>query len=372
MSRRVRFLMVGGFLGAGKTTAIAWLAKRLVDRGLRVGLVTNDQGHDLVDTRALRSRGFRVGEVAGACFCCRFDGLLGVLDDLGREHAPDVVITEPVGSCTDLVATVIEPLRRQHGDAYAVGPLAVLLKPEHARRLLRGGADAAHWAGFAYLFLKQIEEADVVALNKIDKLSEAERRELIGLVEEQFPGKTVLAISALRGDGLAELGEHLLGPAPEHREPIDVDYDAYAAAEAALGWLNGRFELDVPAGGLPLDALLVDLVTRLRTAFEAAGAEAAHLKVLGASPAGVAICNLVATGAAAELSRPSGALVRSAELVVNARIAAPPETLRSIVGETIAGVAAARGIRVEARDVRCFRPARPVPTHRLGPGDPDP
>lgn len=40
----------GGFLGAGKTTAVGKLAGRLTEKGLRVGLITNDQGRNLVDT----------------------------------------------------------------------------------------------------------------------------------------------------------------------------------------------------------------------------------------------------------------------------------------------------------------------------------
>ena len=46
-----------------------------------------------------------VGEVAGACFCCSFDELVATADRW--DDAPDVLLAEPVGSCTDLVATVI-------------------------------------------------------------------------------------------------------------------------------------------------------------------------------------------------------------------------------------------------------------------------
>ena len=73
----VRFVMVGGFLGAGKTTAIARLARHYRAQGRRIGVVTNDQAHDLVDTNALRAQGLSVEEVPGACFCCRFDDLVG-------------------------------------------------------------------------------------------------------------------------------------------------------------------------------------------------------------------------------------------------------------------------------------------------------
>src|SRR5262245_64383867 len=113
--QRMRFVMIGGFLGAGKTTTMARLARFYMDRGERVGLVTNDQAQDLVDTTSLRAQGFAVQEVPGACFCCKFDELVSRAGQLQQSERPDVILAEPVGSCTDLVATVVQPLK----DLYA-------------------------------------------------------------------------------------------------------------------------------------------------------------------------------------------------------------------------------------------------------------
>src|SRR5215510_4654964 len=113
---RVRFILVGGFLGAGKTTAVTRLAREYQSRGQRVGIVTNDQAQNLVDTNALRAQGFSVEEVPGACFCCRFDELVGKVGALQAAERPDVILAEPVGSCTDLVATVIQPMKDLYGE----------------------------------------------------------------------------------------------------------------------------------------------------------------------------------------------------------------------------------------------------------------
>src|SRR4051812_22665242 len=106
----VRLILVGGFLGAGKTTLLAQAASKLAAQGKRVGLITNDQAADLVDTEMLRRKGFNVGEVAGGCFCCRFEDLVNASDTLIASQKPDVLIGEPVGSCTDLAATVVQPI----------------------------------------------------------------------------------------------------------------------------------------------------------------------------------------------------------------------------------------------------------------------
>src|SRR5271157_2955744 len=102
MTTRARFIMIGGFLGAGKTTAITRLAKSLSGQGLRVGLITNDQGRNLVDTAMLRAEGFATEEIPGGCFCCRFNSLVEAAGKLACQTRPEVFIAEPVGSGTGL------------------------------------------------------------------------------------------------------------------------------------------------------------------------------------------------------------------------------------------------------------------------------
>ena len=60
-----RLILVGGFLDAGKTTLLSQAASLLTERNLRVVLITNDQGHDLVDTDLLSRHDIPVEEVAG-------------------------------------------------------------------------------------------------------------------------------------------------------------------------------------------------------------------------------------------------------------------------------------------------------------------
>ena len=132
-----RFVMIGGFLGAGKTTTIAKLARQYMAKGLTVGIVTNDQTTDLVDTNSLRAQGFEVGEVAGSCFCCNFNALTSTVEKLGKDERPDVIIAEPVGSCTDLVATVVRPLVQIYEQPLDVAPYGVIIKPSHGAKILR-------------------------------------------------------------------------------------------------------------------------------------------------------------------------------------------------------------------------------------------
>ena len=104
---QTRLILCGGFLGAGKTTLIWDVAQRLMAQGKRVGLVTNDQAPELVDSRLLKQSGLQVAEVAGSCFCCNFNGFVDAIHSLRHDVQADVILAEPVGSCADLTATIV-------------------------------------------------------------------------------------------------------------------------------------------------------------------------------------------------------------------------------------------------------------------------
>src|SRR5262245_2399136 len=207
--KKLRFIMIGGFLGAGKTTTISRLARRYLDQGRRVALVTNDQAQDLVDTTSLRAQGFAVEEVAGACFCCRFDDLVSKVGRLQEGERPDVILAEPVGSCTDLVATVVQPLRDLYKERFEVAPYPVLFKPSHGLRILKNEKGQGFSPKAAYIFRKQLEEADAIAINRIDEISPAVLNELAALLARDYPGVPILRLSAKTGQGFEALTELL-------------------------------------------------------------------------------------------------------------------------------------------------------------------
>jgi G3E family GTPase len=364
MTDSIRFVMLGGFLGAGKTTSIARLAQAYQQAGLRVGIVTNDQAADLVDTHLLRSSGFDVGEVAGACFCCNFGELTEVVERLGHEQQPDVVLAEPVGSCTDLVATVIQPLIRLFDRRFDVAPYGVILKPSHGARILRNEPNTGFSPKAAYIFRKQLEEADFIILNRIDQLSAEEVVELEALLQRDYPTIPVLKTSARSGEGFDALLKFLDQRGEFGRRVLDLDYDIYAAGEAELGWLNSRFIMtaDHP---FSLDDLLAGLVEHLRHSLSENSAEAAHLKAIGLSGGAHGVANLISSRVPAELSLASECQTRNAELVVNARVAIDPAQLTELVDAAVAASCARFSATVSDRRTQSFRPGRPVPTHRF-------
>ncbi|MGV3483092.1 MAG: GTP-binding protein [Planctomycetaceae bacterium] len=359
----IRFIMVGGFLGAGKTTTISRLARAYQKRGLKVGIVTNDQASDLVDTQMLRAEGFEVGEVAGACFCCHFDALADVAGSLGQDGAPDVILAEPVGSCTDLVATVIQPMMQLFGQRFDVAPFGVILKPSHGKKIL-GGKQRGFSPQAQYIFKKQLEEADFIVINRCDELLPEELDELTAMVAAETAGVPVLRTSAKTGEGFDVLLELLEQRGGFGRRVLEIDYDVYAAGEAELGWLNMSLTVNADRP-FSLDGLLVDIVGSLQASLSQSGAETAHLKAIGLTQAASAVANLISSDTPVVLSMPSHCMTQTANVVVNARVAMAPEALQPLVEAAVDEASLRSAARASIHQTQSFRPGRPVPTHRM-------
>ncbi|HUG54159.1 MAG TPA: GTP-binding protein [Vicinamibacteria bacterium] len=364
---RARYVMIGGFLGAGKTTAVLRLAERLAARGLRVGLITNDQSTGLVDTVLLGAHGFEVEEITGGCFCCRFGSLLEASERLSQETRPDVFIAEPVGSCTDLTATVSYPLRRIYGEEFTVAPLSVMVDPLRALRVLGLEPGRAFSSKVLYVYGKQIEEAEVLVVNKVDLISPERLEQLRAGLAARNPRAEILAVSAREGSGLESWFERIEGREAATTPPPELDYDVYAEGEARLGWLNAtlRVEADTPFDG---NAFLRGLAGRIQSRLAAAAIEVAHFKaVLSPDEDGgdLAVLNLARSDGSPEMSHTLGEPLSEGELVLNLRAEGDPERLQDAVERALASGSEPPSVRWRVAHLERFRPPRPVPVHRM-------
>jgi hypothetical protein len=338
-------ILVGGFLGAGKTTLLIAAAKELGRRGLRSAVVMNDQSEGLVDTEYAALSGLRSGEVTGGCFCCRFSDLVSVLDKL-RAHGPNVIFAEPVGSCTDISATTLHPL--QEYGLYRVAPFTVLVDPERAKALMRPDADA----NLAFLFRKQIEEADLICFSKSDLSKE---------IPEIGEHRT-RQISAKSGQGVAAwLDEILSGQVAAGKVILDIDYAQYAQAEGALAWLNLRATI-LPFVPHSPAQLLGPLLEDLDAGLSEAGIAIVHLKATVRGHSGfvkAALCgNRVEPQVEGMLDASPASLL---ELFLNLRCVGNAEAAKQIVERCV------ERMNAEIRDLRvqAFHPPAPNPERRV-------
>jgi Ni2+-binding GTPase involved in maturation of urease and hydrogenase len=365
-NRKARYIMIGGFLGAGKTTAVAALAQKLTARGLRVGLITNDQGSELVDTAMLRSKGFATEEIPGGCFCCRFNSLVDAAGKLDQTSSPDVFIAEPVGSCTDLVATVTYPLRRIYGDHYTIAPLSVLVDPIRAERVFGLSEGGKFSEKVLYIYRKQLEEADLIVIAKADLLVASRLEKLSARIRKEFPRAQVRTVSVRRGTGVADWFTEIERSEQKPRDAMEVDYEIYAEGEALLGWLNATVQLAHPDAFDSEDALIA-VAGRIQR--NLAGAEIAHLKMTLSPNDGlgdIAVINLVRSDFVPELSLRLDAPVSGGQLIINVRAEAAPEQLRDAVRESVETIGQELpGLTANLDHLEFFRPGKPQPTHRI-------
>jgi hypothetical protein len=337
LSQTPALVLVGGFLGAGKTSLILAASRVLLEQGKRAAVILNDQGDELVDTELADRHGILTGQVTGGCFCCRFSELVEAAERL-REFDPDVIFAEAVGSCTDIAATIIRPLLRDQGRSFQVAPFTVVVDP-------RARYDDPE---LRFLFDQQIAEADLVVESKSDLGPGARERR---------------SLSAVTGEGVAEwLDEVLGGELTAGAHPIAVDYERYARAEASLSWLNCRVAAQCTTPLSP--AMLVGpFLDRLDAALSAAGVRIIHLKLMDQAVTGYIKAASCGNGQEPSVEGMLDASpARNHEILLNLRAAGDPEVLRRVVEREFAAVPA----RLEWRGMQSFRPAAPKPQNPTG------
>ena len=366
VKKPVKLIFSGGFLGSGKTTALAALAKQLIQRGMRVGFITNDQSENLVDTiiirQMLRDLGVPVEEVVKGCFCCKFDELIEHVEKI-IAHDPDVLMGEPVGSCTDFVAAVANPIKIQYRDAFRFAPFSIMVDPERVRSLILNETQTDFPEDVAYLFGKQMEEADNIVLNKVDLLTEKESKRLLSAIGDRYRGKKLMAVSAKEGTGMDEWLNDLISGRPGANTVLNqIDYDRYATAEAVLGWLNAAVKLMADE---PFDAglFMTSLATRLSARFKLEKAEIGHLKFVFTSAGQSMWANLTHFAAEPGIGGEKLDKLSRGTLIINARVRLEPEVLEIIVRDSLRKVSNEMAVLSEIDDLQCFSPAYPEPPH---------
>ena len=244
--------LVGGFLGSGKTTAIRSACELLRQRGGKASVITNDQGTLLVDTAFLQGS-HPTREVTGGCFCCRYDQLVELLAEARRDGARHV-FAEAVGSCADLVATVVRPLL---GSASGPVDRVSFTAMVDARLLIRlQSGEPLPWSGdVTYLFLEQLREAPLLVASKWDLVTDPPSPAASGNGSGiPVPGQTVLCQDGRTPAGVARWVDALCDPghpatADAGACELGIDYARYGAGEEALAWLDAEIWVDAAGGG---------------------------------------------------------------------------------------------------------------------------
>ena len=357
--KTTRLILVGGFLGAGKTTLLWEAAQHIIANGQRIGLVTNDQAPELVDTAILSRDEVKVAEVNGSCFCCNFDGLISALKQVQEEADADVIIAEPVGSCTDLSATIIQPLKENMHGELLVSPLTVMADPNRLAAILNGENAGLHPSA-AYIYRKQLEESDIILISKADLIDSFDLEKLILKTKLHFPDSEVMTVSSLSRVGLDQWLNEVLHRTDSGKRLVEVDYDVYAEGEAVLGWLNATILLTRES--TDWDSFSRNFLLALSQQFDSMEASVGHVKMMLEAGTHYLLGNL--TGKEVTINfRGSAGIGSEARLTLNARVEMNPEVLEILVRDTLESFSGDLEVKILA--LRCLSPGRPEPTFRF-------
>lgn len=358
---KLKLFLVGGFLGSGKTTAIDKAAKYLYHNNGKVGVITNDQGTQQVDTLFIRGQGIATEEVSGGCFCCNFEDLERRIESLEREVKPDVIFAESVGSCTDLAATVINPLLKFKPDQFEI-VLSVFADVRLLIIFLQKNK-AIFYDNVNYIYEKQLQEADIIVVNKIDLLTDEQLKVAKKMIAAAFKNKMILYQNSLSGDSVKQwlsicngLQNSLLRPS------LEIDYDLYGAGESELAWLDEEIQIITKDKSAAI--IGYKLMKNIHDKIVEDNYSIGHLKYLihdGEEKLKISF-NSIPSEPIIDLNffKTNNVIV-----LINARVQVSPVLLQKIVTDAVNGEKLASKCKIIRKGMSSFKPGYPKPTHRI-------
>ena len=350
-----KFMVVSGFLGAGKTTTMVALTNYYNRSGRKAAMLANDLGaKNLVDAKFAALSGEEITEITGNCICYQTENLVDKLRRWLDYKKADMVMSDIPGCGVGALDHVYHKLRADYGEEFDLAPFLVIADPERLRTIMPEHADINLPQEMEYLFRSQLMEADVVVLNKTDLLTEEEIARYKEFLQQYSNGNPVFAISALNRTGIEELAEYLISHDASMKQ-VDIGYGGaeFVAAENKLCWYNRQFF--VKGAEFDGNQCMVDFINIIRELLQKAGGNVPHLKVFAEKNSGDC-CKFSLIGVDYDIIEDKKMAEKTDNLsvIVNARAACPAETLENIMNEALDTLAKNYSLEKHIYFTECF------------------
>lgn len=354
----MKLILVGGFLGSGKTTAIVNAARVLMSANKRVAVITNDQGDQQVDASFVKSFGITTREVSKGCFCCNYQLLDEHLDAL-QANNPDLIFAESVGSCTDLIATIAKPLFQFKPEVETV--ISIFADAELLMSVIEGRSSFTD--SVCYIYKKQLEEADILILNKVDLIHAHQLTTLDHVLKSEYPEKIILHQRSLETADVErwlDCLEQFTNSKPW--KSLSIDYDEYGNGESKLAWLDKDIIIRTSQGEALFVAgrIMGSIADQLQSRHLAIG----HLKFFIDTGKHKVKISFTATSTSADLKIQMHE-TNYVRLLINARIETAPDILKTLVDDVLSNASKVYRCNFDVGKWSVFTPGHPRPTHRV-------
>ena len=353
---RIRFMVVSGFLGAGKTTTMIALGEYMNKNYGKIGIIANDLGANLVDTNLTQTSGCTVEEIASGCICYQMDNTIDKIRRLKDRDGCVFVMSDIPGCGVGALDHTYHRLADDCADWITLSPFMVVVDPERLRMLLPEKADINLPEELVYLMKLQLEEADLVVLNKIDLLTQEEIDRDVEFLKEACPDVPVMAISALEKTGIAELSDFITTHESALKNFSVRDDEKFAEAETKLTWYNRRmFFKTLDGSKIDCNAVIDDIIEGIRMGLIEKKRNVPHLKTFATAGAGdFNKCSLIGVDYDIEHTQPFIRAHKKMSMIINARAVCESRPLARLVDDAIDDVCDKYGLDVQVFFTECF------------------
>ncbi len=324
-----KFAVFSGFLGSGKTTTMIALTQYYTRHHAKAAMISNDLGHgvNLADNRLAQLCGCNASEITGDCICYVNEQLADRLNAY-YDDGCELVVSDIPGFGVGALEHVYHGLTEKFPGQFELAPFTVLVEPQTIE-LLRSGCGGDQ----EYLYNTQLAEADLIVLNKADLLDEQQREADLSWLSARYPLAQVIAISAIRQEGLEDLSQALSrGQASMRRPNIGYGGEAFQFAMSKISEFYLQYHAVVCCNTFDGNSYLLEMARQVQREIQTAGHQIPHLKLLAWAPEGdFGKVDLIGTGREIEVTHRFERPCTEIAVVLNASAACPVDMLEEIV-----------------------------------------
>lgn len=352
----VRFMVVNGFLGAGKTTTMIALAEYMDRAYGKVALIANDLGANLVDTKLTQTKGCTIEEIASGCICYQMDNVIDKVRRLRDREGAFFVMSDIPGCGVGALDHVYHRLADECAGEITLAPFTVIVDPERLRMIMPEKADIHLPEELVYLLKLQLEEADLIVLNKADLLTGEDIERYVSFLKEACPDVPVMVISALEKTGIAELAGFIVSHESALKN-FSVRYDEkFFEAEGKLTWYNRRmFMKTLDGSAIDCNAVVEDLIEGVRMGLIERKRNVPHLKTFATAGEGdFNKCSLIGVDYDIEQAAAFEGSHDRMSMIINARAVCESRPLARLMDDALDEICDQHGLDCQVFFTECF------------------